>query len=133
MNQSHVSQPDAAVRQGQIARLNRNEAPHGPSPFALSAARASLQESHRYPDPAGTALRYALGRHLGVADTNLAVGNGLDELILLLALTVLADPGPAIITDTTFLSYSNSLRAVGKAYRRIALQDYRIPADAVRK
>lgn len=112
-------------------RLNRNENPYGASPSAEAAARASLQESHRYPDPESAALRSALGGHYDVAATNIAVGNGLDELILLLALTVLADPRPAIVTESTFLSYSKSLQAVEKPYRSIPLKDYRISVDAL--
>lgn len=134
MTQSQAEQtgwPGVTAHVNALCRLNRNEHPHGASSSALSAAQTSLQESHRYPDPESVALRSALGTHLGVAEANVAVGNGIDELILLIAMTTIADPRPAVITDTTFMSYSNSLRAIGKDYRRISLENYRIPVDTM--
>src|SRR5690348_309014 len=59
-----------------IAELGSNENPLGPSPRALDAMRAALNESFRYPDPRGTALKAALAADLGVGTERIALGNG---------------------------------------------------------
>lgn len=69
----------------QIAELGSNENPLGPSPRALKAMRAALNESFRYPDPRGLALKAALADHLGVSAERIALGNGSHELLMLLA------------------------------------------------
>jgi histidinol-phosphate aminotransferase len=111
--------------------LHRNENPGGASAVALRAARAAVAELNRYPDPDCDALRGALARHCGVGEENIAVGNGLDEIIFLLSVAALSDPRPAILTENTFLSYSKSLDGIGKAYRTIPLEDYHVPVRAL--
>ena len=44
-----------------VAKLSSNENPWGPSPNAIAAMQAVIAEGHRYPDPASTSLREALG------------------------------------------------------------------------
>ena len=87
-----------ALRQrfgAQIAELGSNENPLGPSPRALEAMRAALEESFRYPDPRGGALKAALSAHLEVGTDRIALGNGSHELLMLLA-QCFADPSHSI-------------------------------------
>ena len=68
-----------------LAELGSNENPLGPSPRAIAAIQAALPEVFRYPDPKGLALKAALGRHLGVDATQITLGNGSHELLMLIA------------------------------------------------
>ncbi|MBS0212988.1 MAG: histidinol-phosphate transaminase [Proteobacteria bacterium] len=68
-----------------LVELGSNENPLGPSPLALEAARAALGDVLRYPDPQGTALKAALARHHGVRATQIVLGNGSHELLMLIA------------------------------------------------
>ncbi|MGH8212819.1 MAG: histidinol-phosphate transaminase [Rhodanobacteraceae bacterium] len=68
-----------------IAELGSNENPLGPGPRALRAMQEALQESSRYPDPRGGALKAALSAHLDVCIDRIALGNGSHELLMLLA------------------------------------------------
>jgi histidinol-phosphate aminotransferase len=67
-----------------IVKLASNENPHGPSPKAVAAVSGEALALHRYPDPRGYDLRVALSAHHGVAEDELCLGNGSNELIDLL-------------------------------------------------
>lgn len=63
-----------------IVKLNTNEGPYGPSPKALMAMHAAVDESLRlYHDPDVAALRRAIAKHNGIRSTNVCVGNGFDD------------------------------------------------------
>lgn len=79
-----------------IAELGSNENPLGPSPRALEAMRDALEDSFRYPDPRGAALKTALAANLGVSAEHLALGNGSHELLMLLA-QCFADPAHSVV------------------------------------
>jgi len=68
-----------------LAELGSNENPLGPSPRALAAIEAALAEVFRYPDPKGLALKTALARHHGIDITQVTLGNGSHELLMLIA------------------------------------------------
>lgn len=57
----------------------------GPCPAALAAARSA--DRCRYPDPAYTALRRALGRFHGVPAGRVVIGGSASELILRISLS----------------------------------------------
>ena len=63
----------------------------------MAEALAGIRRVHLYPDPAQTAMRAAVGAHLGIGPEHIVVGNGSDEIIDLLFRAVLA-PGDAALT-----------------------------------
>lgn len=66
-------------------KLSSNENPCGPVP-AVARILAEFNTVHRYPDPLSTALREALGEHLGVDPADIVTGAGsLGALTQLLA------------------------------------------------
>jgi histidinol-phosphate aminotransferase len=63
-------------------KLNTNEAPLPPSPKVIEAIRGAANESLRlYPSPTAAPARSAIAKHFGVDPTQVALGNGGDELI----------------------------------------------------
>jgi histidinol-phosphate aminotransferase len=68
-----------------LAELGSNENPLGPSPLALATIAAASTQVFRYPDPKGLALKSALATQLGVAATQIVLGNGSHELLMLIA------------------------------------------------
>jgi histidinol-phosphate aminotransferase len=63
-------------------KLNTNESPLPPSPRVIEAIRDAADESLRlYPSPTAAPARQAIARHFGLGPTQVAVGNGGDELI----------------------------------------------------
>ena len=76
--------------------LSLNESSHGPSPTAVAAALERAQRLERYPDPASTELRRALGAAYGFDPDQLVCGNGSEELIDVIA-RIFARPGDEIV------------------------------------
>src|ERR1700693_5380555 len=64
-----------------IIKLASNENPLGPSPKAIQAMRAALENAQLYPDGCGFCLRSALAARLGFASENIILGNGSNEVI----------------------------------------------------
>ena len=79
-----------------LVELGSNENSLGPSPAALAAARAALDEAFRYPDPKGGALKGALAARFGVDARQVTLGNGSHELLMLLA-QCFAEPGTSVV------------------------------------
>lgn len=113
--------------------LHRSENPWGASPKAVAAAQAELVRVNRYPDPRHTALIDALAAHHRVTTGSVVVGNGLDEVVMMLALA-LRDTRRAVVNEATFQGYPKSLQAVGLDVVRIPLDHHRVgPAALMRE
>src|SRR5436309_461543 len=66
-------------------KLASNENPLGPSTRAVAAMRAAIGDVHRYPDGGGFYLKQKLAEKLGVGADQVALGNGSNEILELLA------------------------------------------------
>lgn len=91
-------------------------------------------ELNRYPDPAGHTLQAALRETMEIpSDAGLLLGNGSDELIQMLALTV-AQPGRKVLSvDPGFVMYRMIALFAGMDYVGVPLQpdDFSIDLPAV--
>jgi len=96
-----------------IVKLASNENPHGPSPSALSAMRAAVDECWLYPDGSAHELKRALARHHNIAPECITVGNGSNELLLLLAESFLGPACSAVCSQYCFAIYPLVIRATG--------------------
>jgi histidinol-phosphate aminotransferase len=102
---------------GDLIELGSNENPYGPSPHALDAARASLADAHRYPDPVGGDLKRALAAHHGVAPAQILLGNGSHELLMQFA-QMFAGPGVEVVASQFgFAVYALAAQAAGATLR----------------
>ena len=93
--------------------LDANENPLGPSPRAIEAMGRAAAQAHRYPDPAGRALKARLAEVLGVTPAHLALGNGSNELIELLVHLYVAPGDEVVVSRPTFIMYGVSVRLLG--------------------
>jgi len=64
-----------------ITKLASNENPLGPSPKAVHAMRAALENAHLYPDGSGFYLCKAIAAKLDLAPENIILGNGSNEAL----------------------------------------------------
>lgn len=80
------------------ARIGANENGFGPSPLALSAMAEAARETWKYADPENFELRQALAAHLGVSAGHIAVGEGVDGLLGLIARMIIL-PGTPVVTS----------------------------------
>ncbi len=96
-----------------LTELGSNENSHGPSPKALAAARAALDEAFRYPDPLGGDLKRALAAKLGVATSQILLGNGSHEFLMQFA-QVFAGTGDEVVASRHgFAVYALAAQAAG--------------------
>jgi histidinol-phosphate aminotransferase len=96
-----------------VAKLASNENPYGPSPRALAAMRAALEQIWLYPDGASHDLKQQLARHLGVGVAQLTVGNGSNDLLVLLAEAFLSPAHNAVFSQYGFAIYRIVTQATG--------------------
>src|SRR5437660_7127235 len=80
-----------------VIKLASNENPLGPSPKAIQAMRAALENAHLYPDGSGFYLGKAIGANLGLESENVILGNGSNEVIEFVGHAFL-NPGDDVIT-----------------------------------
>lgn len=98
---------------GGLLELGSNENAYGPSPAASAAVQAVLPELHRYPDPAGKALKAAIARRHGIDENQILLGNGSHELLMQLA-QVFSAPGEDIVASRyCFAVYPIAAQAAG--------------------
>lgn len=99
------------------------------NPFALPQAEAAALGAHlagvalnRYPDGAGTEVIGALRRRFAIPEgSGVLLGNGSDELLLLLMM-VFAGPGRGVLVPTpTFSMYRVMARMTGSAFTEVPL------------
>ena len=89
----------------EVVKLASNENPLGPSPKAVKAMQAALEQAHRYPDGGGYYLRQALANHLGIDLGEIILGNGSNEVIEFICHGFLR-PGEEVVTCRyAFIAY----------------------------
>lgn len=93
-----------------LIELGSNETSLGASPRVAEAIMAALPEIYRYPDPKGGALKRALAAGLGVDATQIALGNGSHELLMLIA-QCFADASTSVV----YSQYGFAVFAIGTA------------------
>lgn len=100
-------------------KLASNENPAGPSQKAVEAMRAAMADVALYPDGSGFRLRQALAGRLGVAAGQITLGNGSNEILVLLAEAFLTSRCDVVYSEFAFLVYGLATQATG-ARSRIA-------------
>jgi histidinol-phosphate aminotransferase len=112
-----ISQLQREYGLSDIVKLASNENPWGPSPRALAAMHAALDEVWLYPDGNAHALRVELASSLGVPVECLTLGNGSNELLILLAEATLTPAHNAVHSQYGFAIYALVIQATGATAR----------------
>ncbi len=105
-------------------KLASNENPLGPSPKAVDAMRAKLEQLNLYPDGGCYYLKQGLSRKLGVDPETLIFGNGSNEIIELAARTFLRLGDEAVMAEQAFVVYQLIVQAVGAQSRAVPLKNF---------
>ncbi len=105
-----------------IIKLASNENPLGPSPAALAAMHRALEESWLYPDGNGHELKVALAARHGVGTNQITLGNGSNDLLVLLAEAFLTPQVSAVISQYAFAIYGIVVQATGAVAKVVDAQ-----------
>ncbi|MBB6483049.1 histidinol-phosphate transaminase [Rhizobium lusitanum] len=123
-----------------IAKLNTNENPYGPSPLALEAISKAVSDTLRlYPDPTARGLRAAIAASYGLDKDEVFIGNGSDEVLAHTFQALLNHEEPLLFPDITYSFYPTYCRLYGIEFREVALDarmrvrvaDYRQSCGAI--
>jgi len=103
----------------EIYDFSANINPLGPSPLALEAIQDNLDLIRHYPDPHCTELRTALSGYLKIEPERILLGNGVAELIYLLARVM--GFRRAVVTAPSFGEYAAAVSAAGGEVSEVPL------------
>src|SRR6516165_8087655 len=81
------------------------ENPIGPSPKAVAAMTEALAKAHFYPDGGGYHLRVAIAQKFGLDISNVALGNGSNEIIEFMGHAFLTPGDNIVVADHAFVIY----------------------------
>ncbi len=102
-----------------IIKLASNENPLGPSPKAMEAIKTEMGELALYPDGNGFELKKALSKKHGVDMDCITLGNGSNDVLVLLAEAFLTPEHNAIYSQYSFAVYPIAIQAVGAVHQMI--------------
>ncbi|HKO53865.1 MAG TPA: histidinol-phosphate transaminase [Polyangiaceae bacterium] len=104
-------------------KLASNENPLGPSPKAVLAARAVLNDLHRYPDANAFKLRERLAAEHGVPMAEIIQGNGSNELLDLVVRTFCTSEHHIVFAEPSFVVYRIAALAHGVPFTAVPVRD----------
>lgn len=114
-----------------IIKLASNENPLGASPLALTALQKALDKIYFYPDANAYELKQELANFWQVPFGQIVVGNGSDELLLLLAQTFINPGDEVIYAQPTFSEYESTSTIMGGHSVTIPLKEHRYDLEAI--
>lgn len=116
--------PGEQPKLAKLVKLNTNENPYGPSPKALAAMQAELNDNLRlYPDPNGERLKQAVADYYGVQPAQVFVGNGSDEVLAHAFHGLFQHDKPLLFPDISYSFYPVYCGLYGIACEQIALDE----------
>ncbi len=104
-------------------KLNTNECPFPPSPYAQRMARQAAGGLNLYCDPECTVLASVAAEYFGVKKQNMIFTNGSDEVLNFAFIAFCDKDTPAVFPDVTYGFYPVFARLNGVPYKEIPLTD----------
>jgi histidinol-phosphate aminotransferase len=116
-----------------IIKLASNENPLGPSPKAVEAMHAAVDNAHLYPDGSGFYLCKAIAEKLGVAPDNVVLGNGSNEVLEFLGHAFLDGrrQDEVIASQYAFIVYKFIATSFGARMIEVASPNYQQNLDSI--
>lgn len=96
-----------------VIKLASNENPLGPSPKVLSAIENELAELSRYPDGNAFDLKAALAKKHNVAENQITIGNGSNDILEILTRAFVTPEHEVIFSQHAFVVYPIVTQSVG--------------------
>ncbi|MGH9503364.1 MAG: histidinol-phosphate transaminase [Terriglobales bacterium] len=114
-----------------LIKLDSNENPFGPSPFAIKAMEAVLSGCSEYPDDDASTLRLKLAEHHGVRVEQILVAGGLTEFLGMLSRTFLAPGLNAVTSQRSFMVYPLATEAAGAQLIKVPTRQNGFDLDGI--
>lgn len=97
----------------EVIKLASNENPFGPSPKAIAALQGQLHDLARYPDGNGFVLKKALSDRYSIAQNQITLGNGSNDILEFVARAFVQPGDEVIFSQHAFAVYPIVTQAVG--------------------
>ncbi|MEY3957464.1 MAG: hypothetical protein RJA37_67 [Verrucomicrobiota bacterium] len=123
---------DFGLDPASVIKLASNENPLGPSPLGLAAARKALENSHLYPDGGCTFLREKLAAKWSLRPSNFVIGNGSNEVMILLAQAFLRPGDEVVFGSQAFIVYKLATLLFGATPVEVPMPGFRHDLAAMR-
>jgi histidinol-phosphate aminotransferase len=114
-----ISELEREMGISNIIKLASNENPLGSSPLAMKAMQKTLQEIELYPDGNGFELKKALAAKHNIDRDCITLGNGSNDVLVLLAEAFLSPELNAVYSQYCFAVYPIAVQAVGAVHKQI--------------
>ncbi|MFZ2320700.1 MAG: histidinol-phosphate transaminase [Pseudomonas sp.] len=116
--------PGEQPKLAKLVKLNTNENPYGPSPKALAAMQAELNDDLRlYPDPNSDRLKQAVADYYGVETAQVFVGNGSDEVLAHAFHGLFQHGQPLLFPDISYSFYPVYCGLYGIPFEAVTLDE----------
>ena len=116
-----------------IIKLASNENPLGTSSLALEAMQQALMDVSLYPDGNGFALKQAISQKFGVDMAQIALGNGSNDVLELVARAFLASGTQSVYSQHAFAVYPLVTMATGATGITTPAKDFGHDLAAMRR
>lgn len=107
-----------------VIKLASNENPLGTSPKAIEALKEAANKVHIYPDGGSTEIKEALADLYEINTNQIVLGNGSDELLVLIAMAFLNKGDEVLISKQTFSEYAFASKCMGAKISYIEQQNF---------
>ncbi len=114
-----ISELEREMGISNIIKLASNENPLGSSPLAIKAMQDVIGEIELYPDGNGFALKKALAAKHNVDMDCITLGNGSNDVLVLLAEAFLSPELNGVYSQYSFAVYPIAIQAVGAVHKQI--------------
>lgn len=101
------------------ARLGANESLFGPSPAVIAAMADAARAVWKYGDPTVHELRHAIAAHHGCDPAHIAVGEGIDGLLGLIARLTVTAGIPVVTSDGAYPTFAFHVTGFGGTLHRV--------------
>ena len=115
---------EMGLEESSIIKLASNENPGGLSALARRAIEAQLNELTRYPDGNGFELKQGLMRRHKVAEEQIVLGNGSNDVLELVARAFLHPGTSAVMSQHAFVVYHLATQVAGATEIEVPAREY---------
>lgn len=115
---------EAGLPASHIIKLASNESPMMANPRVIAAIRDELSHISRYPDGNGFRLKTKLSERFGLAADGITLGNGSNDLLIMIAQAFLRGGRNAVFSQYAFSVYASATKATGAEAREILAREW---------
>ncbi len=109
-----------------VVKLASNENPKGTSPKVVEALKRDAHKAYLYPDDSMFELKEALSKRFEVADENIIIGAGSDQILEFISRALLDENSSVLMSAVTFAMYEIYAKQMGAKIVRTSSYEHKV-------